>query len=242
MSSTAIAFRIMPGMTPSALDFIKEAVGPRLAEHDESRRHLGIRLEKAWIENTNEGDMLVFFFEGDDLEASMSMLGESNSMFDLWYREKMFTLTGDDLCDYRQTKPADLIFESSVETPNEGAASTAVVLHVLPGEKGEMLEFVKGLAGPRTEEYRDFLSRHGLQRVRIYLQERSHGETAVLYAEGKDPGSSIAAFARSSQPFDAWQREMMLKINGTDFIRRRKAPPPHLLLEWKATEAGTRAA
>ena len=242
MSSTAITFRILPGMTPAALGFIKEAVGPRGAEHDESRRRLGITREKAWIENTNEGDVLVFFFEGGDLKAAMSMLGESDNMYDLWFREKMFTLTGADLCDLRQVKPSELIFEAQVDTPGGGAASTAVVLHILPGETGEMSQLVEQLAGPRAEEYRDMLQRHGLERSRMYLQRRPSGETVVLYAEGRDPGASIAGFARSSQPFDAWLREMMLKVNGTDFIRRQTAPPPHLLLDWKASEAGSKAA
>ncbi len=242
MASTAMTFRIQPGMTPATIEFAEEALGPRRAGHDASRAKLGITREKVWVENTNRGDTLVFYLEGGDLDASMSMLGESNSMYDLWFREKIYALTGSDWCDFRQVKPAELIFESPPRIADGNAAATAIVLHVLPGETDELRELMAALAGPRAEDYGDFLARHGLYRVRMYLQPREDAGTVIMYAEGRDPGTAIATFARSSEPFDAWFREELLKINGTDFIRRQTAPAPHLVLDWRAPVKGRQAA
>ncbi len=242
MASTAMTFRIQPGMTPSAIDFAEEVLGPRRAEHDASRAKLGITRERVWVENTNAGDMLVFYFEGDDLDVAMSMLGESNSMHDLWFREKMFAVTGSDWCDFRQVKPSELVFESPPRPPEEEAGAVTLVLPVLPGETREMRELLAALAGPRAEDYGGFLSRYDLWQVRMFLQHRDGGDTVIMYVEGREPGAAIASFARSSQPFDAWLREELLKINGTDYIRRQTAPAPHLILDWRAPVAGEKAA
>jgi hypothetical protein len=238
MSSTAIVFHIVPGMTPKVIDFVREALGPRLAEHEESRRRLGITLEKAWIETSNEGDILVFYFEGDDMDTAMSMLGESDHAYDLWFREKMFALTGADLCDFRLVSPSSLVFEAPGRLSEGTVASVATAFPVLPGRDEDLIKLLDELSGPRRQEYIEYMGRYGLIGERFYLERRPDGEKVVLYAEGDDPAGAISVFARSSHPFDVWLREEMLYINGIDFIRRQTAPPPHLVLDW---QVGVRA-
>lgn len=230
MASTVVMFHIQPGMTPAVLDFMEEAVGPRLAEHDASRKHLGISVEKAWIEPTNEGDVLVFYFEADDLETALGKMGESELIYDLWFRDKMFALTGADLCDLRVLTPAELVFEAQAK---EGPSSSlATVFPILPGKKEEWLALLAELKGPRADEYNGYLWRFGITSEKLYVQGTPRAEMVILYAEGDDPAGAVARFARSHHPFDVWLREEMLYLNGIDFIRRQTAPAPHLVLDW----------
>lgn len=233
LSSTAIMFHILPGMTPKVLEFTREALGPRLGEHDESRKRLGIAVENAWIENTNEGDLLIFYFEGKNLEESFKKMGESELIYDLWFRDKMFALTGADLCDFRMFAPSELVFESPVLEPKGPLGSVATVYPVLPGKKDEWIALLEELQGPRDEEDRGYLWRYGLTIEKLFVQTTPKGEMVILYAEGDDPADAISRFARSHHPFDVWLREEMLYLNGIDFIRRQTAPPPHLVLDWK---------
>lgn len=230
ITSTAVSYHIAPGMTPKVFDFVREIAGPRLAEHEASRGRLGITTERVWIEPTNEGDMLIFYFEGPDIERSLMAIGESVDLHDIWFREKVFALTGADLCDYRQIKAAELVFESSeLGMP---AGFTASVFHVQPGKLDQWRTWVREMTEDRREEYTDHLSRYGLTRECFYLRHRQDQDTVILYAEGEDPAESLRRFARSNHPFDVWMRQELLLLSGIDFIRRQTAPPPHLVLEW----------
>ncbi|MBE0428759.1 MAG: hypothetical protein IBX61_02680 [Thermoleophilia bacterium] len=232
MESTALMFYIEPGMTPECLKFAEEAMGPRRAEHDESRRRLGITAEKVWIENTNEGDVMIFYLESNDIAKSLAMIGESDHVYDLWFREKIFELTGIDLCDYRTVSGTELAYESPRLEPRGPSSSVAAVFPLLPGMKEEWLAMLEVRSGPRREEYLDYLSRHGFSLEKLYVQPTRKGERVILYVEGDDPAGAIARFARSNHPFDVWIREEMLRFNGIDFIRRETAPPPHSIMDW----------
>lgn len=234
MTATAIMFPIMRGMTPACLEFAEEALGPRLHEHDESRRRLGLTVERAWVEATNQGDVLIFYFESDDLERSLKLLGESDELYDIWFREKVFTLTGADFCDCRTLASSELVFKSP-ELKSEGPASAAATAFpILEGKQDEWFALLEELAGPREDEYRGYLWRYGLTVETFFVEHTPRGDMVIRYAEGDDPVAAIARFARSSHPFDVWLREEMLYLNGIDFIRRETAPPPHSILEWKA--------
>ena len=235
MAATAKMFPILPGMTPAVLEFAEEVLGPRRAEHDESHRVLGLTAEKMWVEPTNEGDVLIIYLEGDDLDKSMRMLGESSHNYDLWFKEKFYTLTGADLCDIRVAGPAKLEFESPLVEGRVPGAATATAFHVSEGRLDDFQRFLKDeLGGAHADAYRDYLTRFGITRERFYLDLTPKGERVVLYIEGDDPAGAVTRFARSSHPFDAWLREEMLYLNGIDYIRRQTAPPPHLILDWKA--------
>lgn len=233
LSSTAIMFHILPGKTPKVIEFAREALGPRLGEHEESRRRLGMTTEKAWIENTNAGDILIFYLEAGDLERAFKMMGESEHAYDLWFRNEMSALTGVDLGDSGALTPSELVFESPALEPKAPGGSVATVYPVLPGKKDEWLRLLRELKGPRDEEYRGYLWRYGLTVEKLFLQAMPKGEMVIMYAEGDAPAEAIARFARSHHPFDVWLREEMLYLNGIDFIRRQTAPPPHLILDWK---------
>lgn len=234
MSSTAIVFNILPGMTPQMIEFSKEAIEPRLSEHDLSRKDLGITVEKAFIESTNQGDVVIFYFEGEDLERSFKKMGESKNEFDIWFREKMYALTGTDLRDSSVFEPAKLVFASPVYEPETPVNFTATIFPVLSGMEEKWMLLLSELSGPRDEEYRGYLWRYGITLEKIFLQTTHLGEMAILYMEGDDPPGAISRFARSHHPFDVWYREEMLYLNGVDFIRRQTAPHPYLILDWNS--------
>lgn len=232
ITSTAVTFHLLPGMTPKVIEFAGEMAGDRKLKHEESRSRLGITAERMWTEPTNAGDVLVFYFEGPDIERSLMAIGESSELHDIWFREKIFALTGADLCDYRQIKAAELLFESP-ELRHEGPVeSVATVFHVLPGMLDDWRAWLTELTVARRTEYEDYLARYGLTRERFFLRDASGEHTVVLYAEGQDPAGAISRFARSNHPFDVWIREELLQLSGIDFIRRGTAPAPHLVFAW----------
>ena len=233
MSSKTFILPVDPGMTPECLKFAEEALGPRRAEHEESRRRSGITVEKVWIEATNAGDWLIIYLESADLEKSLTKMGSSDYVYDLWFHDKIFELTGADICDHRTMASEPVFTSPRLETGRPGG-SAATVFSILPGKKPDWIAFLEGLSGPREEEYRAFLSRYGLTQQQYYAQTTPRGEMAILYLEGEDPAGALAEFARSNHPFDVWLREEMLLLNGTDFIRRQTAPAPRAIMDWRS--------
>jgi len=234
MAATATVFHILPGKTPECLEFNRIVTGDRHADHEASRYRLGITLERAWVETTNAGDVLILYYEAENLERAFQLLTESNDPYDLWYKERFLAITGVDLNHFEAFEPGELVFESPHLDSTGPVVPLATVLPVRPGLKTEWRQWLEDLNVSHAKEFRAHLERYGFTVERFFLQLTPRGPMAILYAEGADPAGSIASFARSNHPFDAWMREEMLYLNGIDFIRRATAPPPDLVLDWKA--------
>jgi hypothetical protein len=205
-----------------------------LLDHEASRYRLGINVELAWVETTSAGDVLILYFEGENLEKAFYLLAESNDPYDLWYKERFLAITGTDLKRPEAFELGELVFESPMLVKAGTMVPVATVFPVQPGMKTEWRAWLDELLVSHADEFRAYLWRYGFTLERFFLQLTPTGPMAVLYAEGTDPARSIARFARSHHPFDAWMREEMLYLNGIDFIRRATAPAPDLVLDWRA--------
>ena len=100
--SQAIAFAapLLPGKT----DADREALlscwqGDRKADHEASRKRLGITRESVWIQNTPGGDVAVVVIEAADIPAAMGGLATSDEPFDKWFREHIREVHGMDLAE-----------------------------------------------------------------------------------------------------------------------------------------------
>ena len=100
MSTQSIAFTVplLPGMT----DVDRTAMhscwqGDRAADHQASRRGLGITRESVWIQPTSEGDVAVVLLEAEDLGMAFAGVGGSDLPFDVWFRAHCLRVHGIDL-------------------------------------------------------------------------------------------------------------------------------------------------
>jgi len=235
MAVTTTVFKLLPGKTREYLDLACDIMEGRRGEYELSRHRLGLTVERSWIEPTNAGDFLITYYEGDDPVRSLRGMAGSAEPFDVWFRERFRDLTGVDLGKPDSLAPGELIFESPKLAVEGVLKPLATVFPVKPGMKNDWREWLDELLVSRAEEYRAYMWRYGFAVEKAFLLHTSEGPLAVLYFEGSDPALSIARFARSHNPFDAWMREEMLYLNGIDFIRRSTAPAPDLVLDWAET-------
>ena len=85
--------------------------GPRRAEHEASRRRLGMTREVASLMSTPEGDFVCLYHESDDLAKCFQLLAESTEPFDIWFKEQ---IAGDPRAhagDARRALPATLALD-----------------------------------------------------------------------------------------------------------------------------------
>jgi hypothetical protein len=97
MASLASAFPILPGKLEAWKRFSGEMAGPRRADHEASRRRLGVTKERAYLQQTPQGDMAIVYMEANDIGQVFQGLGSSQDPFDVWFREQVNDIHGFDL-------------------------------------------------------------------------------------------------------------------------------------------------
>lgn len=100
MTTQGVAFTVplLPDMTEVDRAVMQSCWhGDRRADHDASRRRLGISRESVWVQPTSDGDVAVVLLEAEDLGAALGALGTSDLPFDKWFREHCLRVHGIDL-------------------------------------------------------------------------------------------------------------------------------------------------
>ena len=80
---------VRPGAEDRGRAFAKEAWGTRVAEVAESRRAKGLTREFVMLNHTPNGDVVCVYLEGDDPVEGNRLFAESQSEFDLWFRNEI---------------------------------------------------------------------------------------------------------------------------------------------------------
>jgi len=95
MPAVAFAVPLLPGKTEADREAMKSCwLGERKADHDISRRRLGIHSMAIWIQRTPGGDVAVIHLEASDLEAAGKGLAGSDDPFDRWFRDHVREVHG----------------------------------------------------------------------------------------------------------------------------------------------------
>jgi hypothetical protein len=89
MAAVAFALPILPGQE----DLVKsmgEAVsgsGELREEYEESRKRLGIREEKVWVQRTPIGQSIIVYWETDDPQRTLREIADSQDEFDKKFKQ-----------------------------------------------------------------------------------------------------------------------------------------------------------
>jgi hypothetical protein len=88
----------------------EEALGARRSEYEESRRRLGITDERAWIQSTPTGEMVLVYLEAEDPQRALQGMAESQEPFDVWFRQYIQEAHAVDIAT-EQAPPPESVFE-----------------------------------------------------------------------------------------------------------------------------------
>jgi hypothetical protein len=95
--------------------FLQELSGPRRGEYAESRRRLGVSVERVWLAPKRfGGGVAIVRIESEDpgwaLGWALRELAASDEPFDSWYRTQMRKLFGCDFALLPRVSEAELLF------------------------------------------------------------------------------------------------------------------------------------
>jgi len=96
MSLMAFVAPILPGKLDRWKQFASELDGPRRKEYEESRRREHLR-ERAFLQSTPQGDMVIVTLEGDDPAESFRRLVTHDDPFTRWFAQQVKEIHGLDL-------------------------------------------------------------------------------------------------------------------------------------------------
>jgi hypothetical protein len=69
--------------------YVKEMTGPRSKEYKDSRKRVGLTVERVWLQHTPTGDFAVVYWEAKDIAKVFEELMKSEAPFDKWFRDKV---------------------------------------------------------------------------------------------------------------------------------------------------------
>jgi hypothetical protein len=85
---------VLQGKLDKWRSFTDQMNGPRRAEHDASRKRMGMTREVASLMQTPHGDFVCLCHEADSLKTAFQMLAESQEPYDVWSRENAVDIHG----------------------------------------------------------------------------------------------------------------------------------------------------
>ena len=107
---SVFAMPLLAGQADTVRRMREEALGARRSEYEESRRRLGITEERAWIQSTPMGDMVLVYMETEDPHRALQGMAESQEPFDVWFRQYIQDAHGVDITR-GQAPPPEPVFE-----------------------------------------------------------------------------------------------------------------------------------
>jgi hypothetical protein len=103
------AFPILTGKTEAGREFAKTVMGPKRNEFSQALKKEGISKESWFLQQTPHGDMIIVYFEADDVEKAFEVLANSKDPFFVWFKEQVKSVTGLDLEGPSGGKPPEEI-------------------------------------------------------------------------------------------------------------------------------------
>ena len=208
MSRTALVFPVVPGKDAREIATELES---RPREYEQSRRRLGITMERAYLQHTPMGDFVTAYIEAEgDVLEKFGKLASSDLDIDRYFVKATREIHGADLTQ-----------------PMPGPAPETVAAWVDPTAKGRGrgMAFCAPLTPGASERARDFVAdayhrdEFTASRRRLKVSEElithhstPQGDLVGIYVEGDDPEKGNEGFAASSDPFDLWFKEQLTKI------------------------------
>lgn len=97
MEQVCFALPVVDGRSADARAFFAELERQHKDEFDASERRIKINKESWFLQQTPRGDLLIGYMESPDFASALGAFARSTDPFDIWFKERMASVTGVDL-------------------------------------------------------------------------------------------------------------------------------------------------
>jgi hypothetical protein len=226
MHRYAVPFPTAPGKTESDIRSIAAYLRAHPAEYRESRRRLGVTMERAYIQATPMGTVTIAYLEASQpFAAGVGAQASSDLDIDRRFLEMVREVHGVDLRQPPPGPPPETVAAWQDPEVAERRRGLAFIAPLLPGKIDAGRAFAKEAFEERVEELAE--SRRALrQNVEVItLSSNPMGDFVCVYLEGADPAEGNRRFAASRSPYDVWFRRRLKELFPPEVDFDRPLPP-----------------
>ena len=205
MNRFVLPFPVAPGKTDADARSIAAYFGSHPAEYHASRARHGVSLERAYLQPTPMGSVVISYaeMEGTFAEWAMSLLA-SDLDIDRRSISMVADIHGVDLRQPMAGPPPETVGQWSDPDVTARRRGIAFVAPLLPGKDDEGRAFCREAFTERVDEFSASRRAIGESVEVVTLSVTPMGSLVCGYLEGDDPVAANADFAASTRPFDVW--------------------------------------
>ena len=223
MEKTVAVFPVLPGRDAREVAAIFQR---RPDEYAESRRRVGVHLERAYEQPTPMGTMTVAYIESDRPfgDTTGSLLG-SDLAVDREFLAAIKDVHGVDMTQPPPVDPPELIGDWVDEQVRERRRGMAFAAPIRPDAAEAARKFAKEAFEGRRDEHTESRRALGITHESVMLNHTPMGDVICVYLEGEDPAAGNVRFAASRSDYDAWFKEQCARIFVPDIDFNQPVPP-----------------
>lgn len=225
MYKATLPFPVLPGKDAN---LVARALKEDPAGYAESRRALGITMERAYEMVTPMGTFLVVYFEGDrPFEETSAEVARSSHPVDLAFVAAIKEVHGIDITQPPPPgPPAELLADYVDDASTSRKRGLAFCVPVLPGADEIGRAFTKEAYVTRRDELTASRRALGVTRESVTLVTAPDGsQVAGVYVEADHPVAANRGWAESRSEFDVWFKDELKRIFIPDIDFNVPLPP-----------------
>ena len=211
MARGAVAFPVVPGKSEDDLRSIIKHFEADPAGYWESRRSMGVSLERAYWQQTPMGDFVIAYLETTHptIGEAFAAAAQDQTPMGKVFAAHVLEVHGVDL-SHPPEGPAPEIVAEWADPDVARGKGFAFMAPIIP----EMEPFAREWAADAFSRDAMTQSRHALRsnlQIATLLQT-PQGPITAVYLESEDPVAVNEQFAASTSEFDVWFKENLAKI------------------------------
>ena len=222
MKTYAFCMPIVEGTEQEMRSNVQQWLGDMKSEWLESRKDAGVYTERAWIQTTPNGSVLVLAHDVDDLDTVFETFAKSTKPFDVQFRQHIEKVHGVDITE----APAPIVkqlatwSDEQVSSYNE---NWAIAVPVTNGTFADVKDWAQSVWG--DSEFADARAAAGISKQTLCWQETPEGNFCIVYAEGDSMEKAVKTIAACTNDVDKRWIEGTKKFTGLDITAGPSALP-----------------
>lgn len=112
MASLAFVAPVLPGGRQSLMSLAQDMRRAKKPELEDFYRRMKVTREQWFIQPTPQGEMVIVYLEGEDLERTFQTLAASEEPLDVWLKEQSKMVHGIDFNEPRSAPLPQLVYDS----------------------------------------------------------------------------------------------------------------------------------
>jgi hypothetical protein len=208
MLRAALVFPVLPGKDARS---IADELKARPREYEQSRRRIGLTMERAYLQHTPMGDFVTSYVEAEgDLPETFAKLASSDLDIDHFFVRAVKAIHGADMTQPYPGPLPETVAAWTDPTAKGRGRGMALCAPLTPGATDRARAFVADAY--HREEFTASRRRLDVTEELLTLHSTPQGDLVGIYIEGADPAKGNAGFAASQEPFDLWFKEQLKTI------------------------------